>query len=94
MEKICSENESLKQEIANLKLAQDGQMQSFAGDREFQMLRQSKASLVNEVASLRQALRQSTTTTSFNISLQQEVTRLTEENLVSYPLLFQVSIPT
>ena len=94
VEKICSENESLKQEIANLKLAQDGQMQSFAGDREFQMLRQSKASLVNEVASLRQALRQSTTTTSFNISLQQEVTRLTEENLVSYPLLFQVSIPT
>ena len=94
VEKIRSENERLKQEMAKLKLTQDGQMQSFTGDREFQMVRQSKASLVNEVASLRQALRQSSTTSSFNISLQQEVTRLTEENLVSYPLLFQVPIPT
>ena len=92
VEKIRSENERLKQEMAKLKLTQDGQMQSFTGDREFQMVRQSKASLVNEVASLRQALRQSSTTSSFNISLQQEVTRLTEENLVSY--LFQVPIPT
>ena len=94
VEKIRRENERLKQEIANLKLAQDGQMQSFTGERDFQMIKQSKASLVNEVASLRQALRQSSTTSSFNISLQQEVTRLTEENLVSYPLLFQVPIPT
>ena len=88
VEKIRSENECLKQEIANLKLAQDGHIRSFTRDREFQMIKQSKASLVNEVASLRQALRQSSTTSSFNISLQQEVTRLTEENLVSYPLLF------
>ena len=94
VEKIHRENKRLKQEIASLKLAQDGQMQSFTGERDFQMIKQSKASLVNEVASLRQALRQSSTTSSFNISLQQEVTRLTEENLVSYPLLFQVPIPT
>lgn len=83
LEKIQSENVMLKQEIANLKLAQgegEGQNQSLTKIRE---LKQEKLSLANEVASLRQALRQSNTTTSFNISLQQEVTRLTEENLVS-----------
>lgn len=83
LKKIQSENVMLKQEIANLKLAQgegEGQSQSLTKIRE---LKQEKLSLANEVASLRQALRQSNTTTSFNISLQQEVTRLTEENLVS-----------
>lgn len=83
LEKIQSENVMLKQEIANLKLAQgegEGQNQSLTKIRE---LKQEKLSLASEVASLRQALRQSNTTTSFNISLQQEVTRLTEENLVS-----------
>jgi len=56
LEKIQSENVTLKQEIANLKLAQgegEGQNQSLTKIRE---LKQEKLSLANEVASLRQAL--------------------------------------
>ena len=79
-EKIQTENVTLKKEIANLKLAQGEERSQTQSVRE---LKQGKVSLASEVASLRQALRQSNTTSSFNISLQQEVTRLTEENLVS-----------
>ena len=76
-EQILAENEQLRVTIASIKKMPPGDV-----EKEVASLLRTKGSLLNEVASLKQALHQSKTTSTLNLSLQQEVARLTDENLV------------
>ncbi len=62
----------------------------------FKSLQRVKSSLVGEVGRLKHALQQSSAASTLNVTLQQEVTRLTEENLVSrsHSSVMEFSFPT
>lgn len=73
LKKIAQENSFLRKELAVVREKEENGSQK--KDHEMQCL-------MKKVTTLKQALQQSSSTTSLNASLQQEVARLTEENLV------------
>ena len=79
LHQILSENSLLQRELQEMREKDDTGRHA---REEVQSLLRAKASLSSEVASLRQALQQSSSAAALNGSLQQEVARLTEENLV------------
>lgn len=76
LQNIARENSFLRKELAVVQEKEDSSKKKRERDRgEMQ-------GLVKKVALLKQALQQASSATTLNASLQQEVTRLTEENLV------------
>ena len=75
LKKIAQENSFLRKELAVVREKEEDL--SKKKDQEMQCL-------MKKVTTLKQALQQSSSTTSLNASLQQEVARLTEENLVCW----------
>ena len=77
LRKLARENSSLRRDLAAMREREDSsrrEMERSAGREEY---------LTHKVAMLKQALQQASTASSLNTSLQQEVARLTEDNLVS-----------
>ena len=77
LRKIAQENSFLRKELATFRNKEESvrlEVESSRGEVE---------SLKSRVVVLKQALQQTSTAASLNVSLQQEVTRLTQENLVS-----------
>lgn len=79
LHQILNENSLLQRELQEMKEKEENRHGS---QEEVQSLLRAKSSLASEVASLKQALQQSSSAAALNGSLQQEVARLTEENLV------------
>ena len=79
LHQILSENSLLQRELQEMREKDETGRHA---REEVQSLLRAKASLSSEVANLRQALQQSSSAAALNGSLQQEVARLTEENLV------------
>lgn len=73
LKKIAQENSFLRKELEVVREKEE----NWSKEKEQEM-----QCLTKKVATLKQALQQASNTTSLNASLQQEVTRLTEENLV------------
>ena len=84
LHKIVRENSLLRMELAAAhKTGSERERERDAAQREVQLLLKAKAVLAGEVASLRLAVSQSSPAdVSMSNNLQQEVARLTEENLV------------
>ena len=76
LHKIAKENSLLRKELATVREKED------STHKERERGRSEVQCLVKKVAVLKQALQQASGASGLNASLQQEVTRLTEENLV------------
>ena len=81
LRKLARENSLLRMELATARERED------SSRREAERSEGKMECLSSKVVLLRQALQQASTASSLNASLQQEVTRLTEDNLVSCPQL-------
>lgn len=77
LRKLARENSSLRRDLAAMRERED------SSRREMERSVGREECLTHKVAMLKQALQQASTASSLNASLQQEVARLTEDNLVS-----------
>ena len=85
LKKIAKENMLLRKELATVREMEGSYLQ------EMEQSRSEIEGLLTEVADMKLALQQAYTASSLNTSLQQEVTRLTEENLVSVSCVMRIS---